>query len=65
MIVTDRGLDHLRVFAVDPTGADAAVPLTEVNEPSPPVVFTGDNDISVYGVAAWKKRDATVCVAVS
>src|SRR5262245_42248575 len=29
-VVTDRGLDHLRVFAIDPAGSAAATPLTAV-----------------------------------
>src|SRR5262245_6788521 len=40
-VVTDRGLDHLRVFSVDPAGSDAPDPLTEVTVPSPPLVFEG------------------------
>jgi 3-phytase len=40
-VVTERGLDHQRVFAVDPSSSDAADPLTEVTEPNPPIVFEG------------------------
>src|SRR5262245_31143795 len=29
-VVTDRGLDHIRVFAIDPRGVDAEDPLVEV-----------------------------------
>jgi 3-phytase len=64
-VVSDRGLDHLRVFAVDPDGADASDPLVEVTVPSPPAVFEGDNDISAYGIAVWKARDGRAYVAVS
>src|SRR5262245_24965241 len=64
-VVTDRGLDHLRVFASDPAGAPAATPLHEVTVPDPPVVFEGDNDISAYGIAAWKAPDGTPYVAMS
>src|SRR5262245_47536445 len=64
-VVTDRGLDHLRVFAVDPRGADAPDPLTEVTVPSPPLVFEGDDDISAYGIAAWKTSGGQALVAIS
>jgi hypothetical protein len=33
-VVTERGLDHLRVFEVDPAGSDASDPLSEVTVPS-------------------------------
>ena len=64
-VVTDRGLDHLRVFAIDQSGSTAAEPLTEVTEASPPHVFTGDDDISAYGIAAWKAPDGGAYVAIS
>src|SRR5262245_576555 len=64
-VVTDRGLDHLRVFAINPAGSGAAAPLTEVTVPDPPVVFEGDNDISAYGIASWKGSDGTPYVAVT
>ncbi len=64
-VVTDRGLDQLRVFAVDQRGSSAPTPLTEVTEPDPPVIFDGDNDISAYGIAAWKGADGTGYVAIS
>lgn len=65
MVVTDRGLDHLRVFAVDPRGAAAPDPLVEVTVPAPPVVFEGDDEISAYGVAVWKAADGSAYVVVS
>jgi 3-phytase len=64
-VVTDRGLDHLRVFAIDPAGSALATPLTEVTEANPPVIFEGDNDVSAYGIAAWKGRDGAGYVAIS
>lgn len=64
-VVTDRGLDHLRVFAIDPRGSAAAQPLSEATELPPPHVFVGDDEISAYGVAAWKGRDGGAYVAVS
>jgi 3-phytase len=64
-VVTDRGLDHLRVFAIDEAGSSASIPLTKVTESDPPVIFDGDNDISAYGIAAWKGADGTGYVAIS
>jgi 3-phytase len=64
-VVTDRGLDHLRVFAISPSGADAAAPLTEVTVANPPLVFEGDDEISAYGIAAWKTSSGDAFVAVS
>jgi 3-phytase len=64
-VVTERGLDHLRVFAVDPAGSEAADPLTEVTVPNPPVVFEGDTDIAAYGIAAWKDEDGRAWVVMS
>jgi 3-phytase len=64
-VVTDRGLDHLRVFSIDPAGAAAPEPLREVTVPDLPVVFEGDDEISAYGVAAWKSRTGAAYVAVS
>jgi 3-phytase len=64
-VVTDRGLDHLRAFAIDQAGSSTSTPLTEVTEPDPPVIFEGDNDISAYGIAAWTGADGAGYVAVS
>jgi 3-phytase len=64
-VVTDRGLDHVRVFAINPAGSAAATPLSEVTVPDPPVVFEGDNNISAYGIAAWKSPTGVPYVAVS
>jgi 3-phytase len=64
-VVTDRGLDHLRVFSISPSGAEAAVPLTEVTVANPPLVFEGDDEISAYGIAAWKTSAGDAFVAVS
>ena len=64
-VVTERGLDHLRVFEIDPAGSDALDPLTEVTVPDPPHVFEGDTDIAAYGLAAWKGRDGHAYVAIS
>jgi 3-phytase len=64
-VVTDRGLDDLRVFEIDPAGSSAGRPLSELTEPDPPNVFTGDDEISAYGTAAWKARDGSAYVAIS
>ena len=64
-VVTERGLDHLRVFEIDPAGSDAPDPLTEVTVPDPPHVFEGDTDIAAYGLAAWKGSDGHAYVAIS
>src|SRR5262245_13427276 len=64
-VVTERGLDHLRVFAIDPAGSDAAAPLTEVTVPNPPVVFEGDTDVAAYGIAVWKDEDGRAWVVMS
>src|SRR5262245_34325753 len=64
-VVTERGLDHLRVFAIDPAGSDAAEPLTELTVPNPPVVFEGDTDIAAYGIAAWTDDDGRAWVVMS
>ncbi|TWD80359.1 3-phytase [Kribbella amoyensis] len=56
-VVTDRGLDQLRVYAVDRRGADAGNKvLTDVTSPDAPLVFSKDTDDvqeqrTAYGVA--------------
>ena len=64
-VVTERGLDHLRVFEIDPAGSDVLDPLTEITVPDPPHVFEGDTDIAAYGLATWKGRDGKAYVAIS
>src|SRR5262245_27585529 len=64
-VVTERGLDHLRVFAVDPAGSDAADPLAEVTVPSPPVVFQGETATAAYGIAAWKDDEGRAWVVMT
>ena len=64
-VVTERGLDHLRVFEIDSAGSDASEPLREVTVPDPPHLFTGDTEIAAYGLAAWKGRDGRAYVAIS
>ncbi len=56
-VVTDRGRDQLRVYAVDPRGADAGDKvLTDVTSPTAPLVFSKDTEEvqdqrTAYGVA--------------
>lgn len=57
-VVTDRGLDQLRVYSVDQRGADAGQHvLTDVTSPTAPLVFSKDtaevqDQRTAYGVAA-------------
>lgn len=57
-VVTDRGLDKLRVYSVDQRGADAGRQvLTDVTSPTAPLVFSKDTaevqeQRTAYGVAA-------------
>ena len=66
-VATERGLDHLRVFGIDPRGsaAPAPGPLAELTVASPPILFEGDTDIAGYGLATWLGVDGTPYVAVS
>ncbi|GAA3152527.1 phytase [Planomonospora alba] len=70
VVVSDRGRDHIRFYAVDAARAAAGrAPLTDVTDPAAPFVFNdtqqGVNDAeTAYGLAAW--QDATgVYVLVS
>ncbi|GAA3571704.1 phytase [Kribbella ginsengisoli] len=57
-VVSDRGLDRLRVYAVDQRGSDAKDKvLTDVTSPTAPLVFSKDDaeveeQRTAYGVAA-------------
>lgn len=65
-VVTDRGLDRIRVYAIHPDGAKARIPLSEVSAPDVPVVFDGvEAQESVYGVATWKAPNGKTYVFVS
>ena len=39
-VVSDRGLDRIRVYAIDPRGARAGTVLTDVTTAAPPLVFS-------------------------
>ena len=73
-VASDRGLDILRVFKIDPS---AAAPLTEITDlsvgrafPMRPDVAGGadvenplDDQMTIYGITGWKAADGTVMVA--
>jgi 3-phytase len=58
-VVSDRGLDRLRVYAIDPRGARAgAAVLTDVTTAAPPLAFSaGEDEVAgqrtAYGLAVW------------
>ncbi|WP_214105417.1 phytase [Acrocarpospora catenulata] len=58
-VVTDRGRDRLRVYAIDPKATGA--PLTDVTDPDAPFLFnTTQAEVNeaktVYGLATWQDR---------
>ncbi|GLW11255.1 hydrolase [Microtetraspora sp. NBRC 13810] len=61
-VVSDRGRDQLRFYAIDPAAAAGArAPLTDVTDPAAPFVFNaGQEEVNeartAYGVATWKDR---------
>jgi 3-phytase len=66
-IVSDRGLDRIRIHAIDPRGARARTVLTDVTTANPPLVFSATEDEiaeqrTAYGLAAW---DGTPWLVVS
>jgi 3-phytase len=57
-VVSDRGLDRIRIYAINPKGARAAAVLTDVTTAAPPLVFSADEaEVSeqrtAYGLAVW------------
>ncbi|HEX6354896.1 phytase [Actinophytocola sp.] len=57
-VVTDRGLDRLRIYAIDPRGARATTVVTDVTTAAPPLVFSADeaeveDQRTAYGLAVW------------
>jgi 3-phytase len=57
-VVSDRGLDRLRVYAIDPLGARASTVLRDVTVAAPPLVFSADEgevgeQRTAYGLALW------------
>lgn len=66
-VVSDRFNDQLRFFAVDPDGADADEPLTEITAPGQQFLFQPDragveSEQTAYGLAVWQDGDATYAV---
>ncbi len=60
-IVSDRGRDRIRSYAIAPSGTP---PLTDVTAADAPLVFNPDeasveDQETVYGVAVWQTGDAT------
>jgi len=57
-VVSDRGLDRIRVYAIDPRGARAGTVLTDVTTANPPLAFSADeseveDQRTAYGLATW------------
>lgn len=66
-VVSDRGLDRIRIYAIDPRGARARTVLTDVTTATPPLVFSANEDEveeqrTAYGLATWKSGDTTYVV---
>ncbi|MCG5213673.1 phytase [Streptosporangium soli] len=61
-VVSDRGRDHVRFYAVDPAKAAAGrPPLTDVTDPAVPFVFNTtqqqvNDQETAYGLATWNDR---------
>ncbi|GAA1716499.1 phytase [Isoptericola hypogeus] len=58
-VVSDRYNDQLRFFAVDPDGAEADTPLTEITAPGLPFLFQPDregvtSEHTAYGLAVYQ-----------
>jgi 3-phytase len=69
-VVSDRYNDQLRYWAIDPAGADAATPLTEITAPEQQFLFspdreTVDEEHTAYGVTVWQPRRGPASVVVT
>ncbi|RDI19366.1 phytase [Lentzea flaviverrucosa] len=70
-VATDRGLDKLHIYAIDPDKAEERKnPLTEITDPSAPFLFSKNQaevneQNTAYGVAAWKDAKGVVYVLVT
>lgn len=69
-VVTDRGRDRLRSYAIDPSGARADRVLTDVTTAAPPLVFNADEAAveeqrTAYGLALFADRAGTPFAVVS
>ena len=69
-VVSDRFNDQLRFWVIDPAGADAATPLTEVTAPEQAFLFNPDREAvadehTAYGLAVYQPRPGTAIAVVS
>ena len=69
-VVSDRYNDQIRFFAIDPAGADAAAPLTEVTAPELEFLFSPDRetvaeDHTAYGLAVHQPRRGAAYAVVT
>ncbi len=69
-VVSDRYNDQLRFWVIDPRGADAATPLTEVTAREQEFVFSEDRaevdeEHTAYGVAVYQPGDGTTYAVVT
>ncbi|MEU2199720.1 phytase [Isoptericola sp. NPDC019482] len=69
-VVSDRYNDQLRFFAVDPGGAAADAPLTEITAAEQDFLFQPDragvdSEHTAYGLAVWQPRDGEAYAVVT
>ena len=69
-VVSDRYNDQVRFFAIDPAGARAQTPLTEVTAADLPFLFHADRagvdtEQTAYGLAVWQPRQGGTYVVVT
>ncbi|MFF5172606.1 phytase [Micromonospora sp. NPDC000089] len=69
-VVSDRYNDQLRFFVIDPAGAAARTPLTEVTAPDQRFLFNPDraavdDEQTAYGLAVWQPRPGETYAVVT
>jgi 3-phytase len=70
-VVSDRGRDQIRFYAIDPLRAlFGQAPLRDVTAPEPPLVFSASQEqvndqTTAYGLAAWTDRRGRAFVVTS
>jgi 3-phytase len=69
-VVSDRFNDQLRFWVIDPAGADAETPLTEVTAPEQAFLFNPDREAvddehTAYGLAVYQPRPGTAYAVVT
>jgi 3-phytase len=69
-VVSDRYNDQLRFWVIDPAGAAAAVPLTEVTAPEQEFLFNPDREAvdeeqTAYGLAVFQPRTGPAYAVVT